>query len=115
MEMNRICLIHLNQIGDLVFSLPFLKALRERYPEAEIHSILRPHLQELLTHSPYVDRLIYRGNGIKEKLRLIREIRQSRQSSSITIMMSNHPNPWIYGKVLLLNPLYEMANFMPVG
>ena len=40
MDVKKIGVLHLNQIGDLVFSLPLLKALREAYPEAAIHSIL---------------------------------------------------------------------------
>ena len=88
METKRICLIHLNQIGDLVFSLPLLKALREAYPKSEIHSILRPHLKELLTHSPYIDQLIDRESGIKDNLRLLCEMRQHRYDLLISLSNS---------------------------
>ena len=74
---KKICVIHLNQVGDLVFSLPFLKALRENYPDSEIHSIVKPYLRELITNSPYVDQIIIRNSGLKEKLRLLRKVRQN--------------------------------------
>ena len=88
MEFNKICIIHLNQIGDLVFSLPLLKALRENYPASTIHSIVRPHLKELLIHSPFIDQLFYRKNGIKNKLTLLNAIRQNRYDLLITLSKS---------------------------
>jgi ADP-heptose:LPS heptosyltransferase len=59
-SITKICVIHLNQIGDLCFSLPLLKSLREHFPEATIHSVVRPYLEGLLRDSPYVDRIILR-------------------------------------------------------
>ena len=88
MEFNRICIIHLNQIGDLIFSLPLLKALRENYPGSTIHSIVRPHLKELLIHSPFIDQLFYRKKGIKHRLTLLNTIRQNRYDLLITISRS---------------------------
>ena len=53
MDCKKICILHLNQIGDLVFSLPLLKSLRDQFPQAVIHSIVKPYLAELLKDSPY--------------------------------------------------------------
>lgn len=74
----KICIIHLNQIGDLVFSLPLLKALRDRYPEAEIHSIVKPYLRDLLAGSPFVSERIAKPGSIKDALGLVRTLRQNR-------------------------------------
>jgi heptosyltransferase-2 len=88
MEIRKICIIHLNQIGDLVFSLPLLKALRDNYPESTIHSVIRPYLTDLLSHSPYIDHLIYRRGGIKESLLLLGVLRKSRYDLLITLSNS---------------------------
>ena len=77
MNVKKICVIHLNQVGDLVFSLPLLKALRENYPDSEIHSIVKPYLQELITDFPCVDQIIIRNSGLKERLKLLRRVRQN--------------------------------------
>lgn len=82
-----ICVIHLNQIGDLVFSLPLLRALRENYPDSTIHSVVKPYLRDLLTGSPYVDDVFLRKSGLKEKLNLLREIRRNRYD--LVISLSN--------------------------
>jgi ADP-heptose:LPS heptosyltransferase len=88
MAFQKICVLHLNQIGDLVFSLPLLRALRENNPASMIHSVIRPHLKDLLIHSPDADRLLYRERGIKNRLGLLREIRRNRYDLFITLSRS---------------------------
>ena len=88
MGFKKIAVIHLNQIGDLVFSLPLLRALRENAPEATIHSILRPHLQELLEGSPFVDRVIPRRKGRKNFFSLLKDLRGNRYDLVITLSHS---------------------------
>jgi ADP-heptose:LPS heptosyltransferase len=77
MHFRKICIIHLNQIGDLVFSLPLLKSLKDNFPDAAIHSVVRPFLQDLLAESPWVDRILLRVSSLKAKLELLKEIRRS--------------------------------------
>jgi ADP-heptose:LPS heptosyltransferase/glycosyltransferase involved in cell wall biosynthesis len=60
---RNILIFHLNQIGDLMFTLPALKALREAFPEARVTSILRPHLTGLVAHTGYVDDVVQRPPG----------------------------------------------------
>jgi len=85
---KKICVIHLNQIGDLVFSLPLLKALREHFPDAVIHSIVKPYLRELLIGSPYVDRVIPRASRLTEKLPLLQQIRRNRYDLLVSLSES---------------------------
>jgi ADP-heptose:LPS heptosyltransferase len=88
MEIRKICILHLNQIGDLLFSLPLLKALRENYPESAIHSVIRPHLGELLAASPYIGKLLFRKRGVKPVLELLKEIRHERYDILISLSRS---------------------------
>ncbi|HON38509.1 MAG TPA: glycosyltransferase family 9 protein [Deltaproteobacteria bacterium] len=71
----KICVIHLNQIGDLVFSLPLLKSLRDRYPDALIHSVVKPPLNELLRGSPLVDEVLPKPGRLGGKIRLVKTLR----------------------------------------
>jgi lipopolysaccharide heptosyltransferase II len=88
MKFNKICIIHLNQIGDLAFSLPLLKALRENFPNASIHSVIKPYLQELLDCSAYVDRIIPRESGLSAKQKLFKHIRGNRYDLLISLSRS---------------------------
>ena len=62
-RVRRIAVFHLNQIGDLTFTLPALKAFRESFPDAHITSVLRPHLAGLVSHSGFVDEVAHRPQG----------------------------------------------------
>jgi len=73
-----------------MFSLPLLKALREFCPRAEIHSVVRPHLGELLQDSPHINMAIRRKRGIVNDLRLLSEIRRTRYD--LVIALSGSPS-----------------------
>src|SRR5512139_2625157 len=88
MESKKICVIHLNQIGDLLFSLPLVKALKESTPSAVLHSVIRPHLRDLIDHSPFVDELLIREEGVKKNLILLGKLRENRYDLLITLSRS---------------------------
>ncbi|MGD2150111.1 MAG: glycosyltransferase family 9 protein [Desulfobacterales bacterium] len=85
MSFKKICIIHLNQIGDLIFSLPLLKALRENHPNASIHSLVKPYLQKLLIDSPFVDRVIPRKSGLTAQFKLLKNIRKNNYDLLISL------------------------------
>ena len=62
-EPARIACFHLNQVGDLLFSLPALHNLRQGFPNAHIASVMRPSCRELLQLSDLVDEIIERPRG----------------------------------------------------
>ncbi|HWR67423.1 MAG TPA: hypothetical protein VN416_00235, partial [Desulfomonilia bacterium] len=84
----KICVIHLNQIGDLVFSLPLLKALKEHSPDACIHSVVRPNLQGLLKDSPFVDRILLRDDTLRSKAGLLWTLRRERYDLLVNLPRS---------------------------
>ena len=53
----KILLIETLYLGDLVHSLPLLRAVRARYPEAELHALVRAANAPLLEDYPGLDRL----------------------------------------------------------
>ncbi|HNQ86383.1 MAG TPA: glycosyltransferase family 9 protein [Deltaproteobacteria bacterium] len=88
MGCHRICVIHLNQIGDLVFSLPLLKALRDHYPNAAIHSVARPYLHGLLEDSPLVDRIVTRRDTLPARASLLWTLRRQHYDLLISLPRS---------------------------
>ena len=88
MACHKICIIHLNQIGDLIFSLPFLKSIRDHYADAVIHSVTRPSLEGLLRDSPYVDRIILRQDSLRSKYDLVKTLREEHYDLFITLARS---------------------------
>ncbi|MCR4339236.1 MAG: hypothetical protein NUW01_05030, partial [Gemmatimonadaceae bacterium] len=55
---RRILVTELWHIGDLVVALPFLAALRERFPGARIALLAKGHAREVLSGSGFVDEVI---------------------------------------------------------
>ncbi len=68
----RIICFHLNQVGDLMFSLPALKSMRDSCPDAHITSVVRPSLKELMEATGLVDSVLIRNVGLNlDRVRLI--------------------------------------------
>lgn len=88
MPFQRIAILHLNQIGDLLFALPLLKALRQHSPDATIHSYIKPYLCDLLESTNLADDIIPRRGGLKDTLGLIRQVRCSRYDLLISLSRS---------------------------
>jgi heptosyltransferase-2 len=66
----------LNWVGDAVMSLPALRALRERFPNAEISILAKPWVGELYRREPFCDHLIpYIANDFASKIRAARDLR----------------------------------------
>ena len=88
-RVRRILVFHLNQIGDLMFTLPALKAVRESFPGAHITSVLRPHLAGLLAESGLVDDIIARPpGGPLAAIALGRQLRRLRPDLAIAFSQS---------------------------
>lgn len=58
MEFNRILVIKLSSLGDVIHSLPFLAALRQKYPRARIVWAAHPAFSHLIPGPPWVDEVI---------------------------------------------------------
>jgi heptosyltransferase-2 len=57
-----------NWVGDAVMSLPALRALKDRYPSAEICILAKPWVADLYHREPFCDRMIpYTPKTLGEK------------------------------------------------
>jgi heptosyltransferase II len=65
---QRILVRATNWLGDAVMSLPALRALRQRFPEAEIAILAKPWVADLYHREPFCDRMIpYTSTSAGEK------------------------------------------------
>lgn len=78
-EIRRIGCLMLNSVGDILCTTPAIAALRERYPQARITLMVRPHMRALVEDHPAVDDLVLFGSGsLGERLAFVREARRRR-------------------------------------
>jgi heptosyltransferase-1 len=69
-----------NQMGDMVLSLPALRAIRRQWPQAHLRFVTAPICQELLRgHEDIDELLIFRKRQMRRPGALLRWIRQLRQ------------------------------------
>ncbi|MBI5187863.1 MAG: lipopolysaccharide heptosyltransferase II [Nitrospirae bacterium] len=54
---RKILIVKPSSLGDVVHSLPFLNALKERFPKAEVHWVIAKRLDGLLSGHPMIDKL----------------------------------------------------------
>ena len=75
MPFSKILVRATNWVGDAVMSLPALRALRERFPSAEISILARPWVGDLYRRESFCHRLIpYDPRGWRAKWRAAREL-----------------------------------------
>ena len=77
---RNIAVIKTVAIGDVVQSLPTIKAIRERFPEAHLTLIVTPRVREVVEGLPFVDEIRYYDvfgthSGIRGVARFARELR----------------------------------------
>jgi len=76
MPYRRILVRATNWVGDAVMSLPALRALRERFPDAYIAILAKPWVADLYRREPLCDELIpFTARDLASKWRVARELR----------------------------------------
>ena len=56
--MDRILIVNVNWLGDTLFALPFIRAVRERYPKSYIAVLTDPRCREILKGNLYINEII---------------------------------------------------------
>ena len=94
----QVILFHLNQIGDFCFSLPIAAAVKQRYPQAEICSVVRPHLVLLAQRARPIDSLEVRPCSLtKAYWSLLMHLRARR--ADLAIVLSTSPGPCLLARL----------------
>jgi lipopolysaccharide heptosyltransferase II len=90
---KRILIVNVNWIGDVIFSTPFIKAIRDAYPDGYIACLLHPRCAQILEGSPRIDEIIIydeegRHKSIIGKLMLISYLRKIRFDTAFILHRS---------------------------
>src|SRR3989338_3603140 len=81
--MKNILVFNVNWLGDVIFSSPVFRALKEAYPQARIICLAVPRVKEILESIPFIDEIIiYDEKGqhasLTAKLGLIYSLRKKK-------------------------------------
>lgn len=87
-NINRILIINLAFIGDVLLSTPIARALREKYPDAVIDMLVIPVAEGIAKLNPYIQSVyVYDKKGrhrkLREALRMVASLRQNRYDLTV--------------------------------
>jgi lipopolysaccharide heptosyltransferase II len=113
LRVQNILVIKISAVGDVILSVPSLKAIRSRFPNAVIKVLVGVQSREVLDRCPYINDLIVcdlkvRHKGISGILRLGQELRKS--SFDIVIDLQNNRSSHILAGLSLASSRYGYDN-----
>lgn len=99
-EISRILVVDPNYIGDMLFSSPVYKALKENLPNAEVDALVYPFTREILSANPFIDHIHYlpKGNLFRQH-RILRSLRKRKFDLVLQLNTSLRTNflMWLIG------------------
>jgi lipopolysaccharide heptosyltransferase II len=86
----KILLVRLRLIGDVVFTTPLVRALRQRYPDAHLTYLVEPLAEPIVRNNPHLSQVVVvpRRRGVArvlDDLRLARRLRRQRFDVAIDL------------------------------
>ncbi len=79
--------IRFSSVGDIVLSSPLVRAIRQRYPNADVDFLVKDIHADLVRHNPHLTSILTFPNhgGIRDLLTLRRELRRRRYDTILDI------------------------------
>jgi len=113
-EVQRVLLINSTALGDLLFSTPAIRALKERFPPWELDILVQPGLKALIQHDPQISHsFVFPGRNLR-LLQLARELRH-RNYDLVIILHGNDPEAsllaWLSGSPFIIGSSRSPLNF----
>jgi ADP-heptose:LPS heptosyltransferase len=111
---RRVLLLNATALGDLLFSTPTFRALKETYPHWQLDVLVHPRYQELAAPNPNLSRLwLYPGRGLRI-LTLMRQVREQHYDL-VVILHGNDPEAsliaWAAGTPFIIGSAHSPLAF----
>ena len=111
-NINKILVIRVDGIGDLLNSTPAIALLRKNYPSAEITVLARPLNAPVLVGNPDVDRILMfdrdgKHSGILARLQFYRELRRERFQLAVAMQTAM----WTHLVAFLSGATYRLGRY----
>ena len=114
-EINKILLITLHMIGNVVWTTPVVSALREKYPDAHIAFMVGDVAPEVVDDNPHLDEIIVfeerrywfdlqRGRSFKDIVAELREFALDLRRKGFDLIINLQPDPKISYLTYLADP-----------
>ena len=68
----KILVIRLSSMGDIIYTTPVVRCLKEQLPDAEIHFLTKPTFKYIYDNNPYLDKLLLLKPKLSDTIREIK-------------------------------------------
>lgn len=77
---QNILIIRLDEIGDMITTLPVFELLKQKYPQSKITLWCKPFIQNLVQENPNIDLIVKDKKSLEKKYDLILDLRGNKQT-----------------------------------
>jgi len=84
---QKILIIRLSSLGDVVLTTPVIRCLKKTFPTCEIHFVTRPLFAPAILHNPYLHKIHYSWNTVKE---LIPKLKNEKFDAVLDLHKNRH-------------------------
>ncbi|MCF0052191.1 glycosyltransferase family 9 protein [Dyadobacter sp. LJ53] len=65
-------IIRFSSIGDIVLTTPVIRCLKQQYPNAEVHFVVKKKFRQVVEHNPYIDHLHLLDNNLEDLVKIFK-------------------------------------------
>jgi heptosyltransferase-2 len=96
-DMRRILITRTDRIGDVVLSLPAIKAVRLAFPDAYVGVMVQPRMADILKGNPYIDEIIIydkrkQHKGILANINFIKWLKDKKFDTALILHSTKRVN-----------------------
>jgi len=70
--MQRILIIRLSSIGDIVLTTPIIRCVKQQIKDVELHFLVKKQFLTVVEHNPYIDKIHVFDGNLKETVRALK-------------------------------------------
>lgn len=104
---EKILIIRLSSIGDIVLTSPIIRALKSKFPKAELHFLTKEQFVDLVQYNPYISNVFLLDNALDI---LISKLKNEHFDLVIDLQ-DNWRSKWIKYKLSVKTLTYAKDNF----
>lgn len=68
----KILVIRFSSLGDIIYTTPIVRCLKNQLPQAEVHLLTKPSFSYIYTENPYLDKLLLLKSSLRDTIEEIR-------------------------------------------
>lgn len=77
-DYNKILIIRLSSLGDILLATPMIRSIQRQFPEKKIHFLLRSEFESVLVNNHFLEKIFLFTRNDEENKKLIKELKREK-------------------------------------